>query len=129
MGLAGEVGAYLLLFLAQDVDAESSHGLDEFMGVGAEVHADEGQWRREGNGCEGVCGHAVETALVVQGGHDGYACGEPGHATPEIIFTHHDGPHLALRIPIFVLMLGGCQRRVGTGLGRSLQGHSLSEAT
>ena len=92
LGLTGKVGANFLLFLIEDVDTEGAQGLDEIMGVGAEVDADEGEGRCEGNRGEGVCGHAVEAAAVVQGGYNGNACSESGHTAPEIILTYHKAP-------------------------------------
>lgn len=70
-------GKGLLVFL-QNVDAEGAVLFEKRKEMAALVDADKNEERVEGDGCEGIGGHAVGLAGSARGGDDGDAGGELG---------------------------------------------------
>jgi hypothetical protein len=89
----GEMLGESLLAATQDVHTETTLQLQEREELGVLIHADENQKRVEGNGREGVGGHAVDFAGFALDGDDGDTSGETSHDAAEEFWTQRCGCH------------------------------------
>ena len=86
-------GKGLLVFL-QDVDAEGAVLFEKRQEMAALVNADKNEERVEGDGCEGIGGHAVGLAGSARGGDDGDAGCELAERVAEVSCGKRSGGHV-----------------------------------
>ena len=86
-------GKGLLVFL-QDVHAEEAILFEKRQEMAALVNADKNQERVEGDGSEGISGHAIGLAGSARGGDDGDAGGELAERVAEVSRSERSGGHV-----------------------------------
>lgn len=86
-------GKGLLVFL-QDVDAEGAVLFEKRQEMAALVDADKNEERVEGDGCEGIGGHAVGLAGSARGSDNGDTGGKLAERVAEVSCGERSGRHV-----------------------------------